>query len=85
LAGFPALTLRLARASVKRSRRRGRTPRGFSAAAEEAVTRRIGGEIFSKVKTGMVNPSTLETDALGTGLGIPPGRIFESLHDIFGS
>jgi hypothetical protein len=30
----------------------------------------------------MVNPSTLVTNALGTGLGIPPGRIFaESLHD----
>ena len=34
------------------------TLRGFSAAGG-ADTRRIGGEIFSKVKTGMVNPSTL--------------------------
>jgi hypothetical protein len=36
------------------------TLRGFSAAGG-ADTRRIGGEIFSKVKTGMVNPSTLVT------------------------
>jgi hypothetical protein len=37
------------------------TLRGFSAAGAEADTRRIGGEIFSNVKTGMVNPSTLVT------------------------
>ena len=35
------------------------TLRGFSGAGAAEGTRRIGGEIFSKVKTGMVNPSTL--------------------------
>jgi len=35
--------------------------RGFSTTGAEAGARRIGGEIFSKVKTGMVNPSTLVT------------------------
>jgi hypothetical protein len=39
------------------------TPRGFSAAEEELDTRRIGGEIFSKVKTGIVDPSTLVRDS----------------------
>jgi hypothetical protein len=35
--------------------------RGFSGVGA-AGARRSGGEIFSNVKTGMVNPSTLDTE-----------------------
>jgi hypothetical protein len=56
-----ALILRFVRFSANRSRIWTMTLRGFSAAGAGADTRRIGGEIFSNVKTGMVNPSTLVT------------------------
>ena len=48
------------------------TLRGFSVAGAAADARRIGGEIFSKVKTGMVDPSTLELNALGIALEFHP-------------
>jgi hypothetical protein len=60
------------------------TLRGFSAAGAEteADTRRIGGEIFSKVKTGMVNPSTLVTKRPWNWPRHFPGRISsESFRD----
>jgi hypothetical protein len=50
------------------------TLRGFSAAGSGG-TRGVGGEIFSKVKTGMVNPSTLETKRPWNLPWIPPGEL----------
>jgi hypothetical protein len=34
------------------------------------------------VKTGMVDPSTLDTERPWNCLGIPPEDFFETLHDI---
>jgi len=57
------------------------TLRGFSATGAEADTRRIGGEIFSKVKTGMVNSSTLVTKRPWNLEFHPEGFLLNRFHN----
>ena len=53
------------------------TLRGFSVAGVAADARRIGDEIFSKVKTGMVDPRRWKLNALGAALEFHPKNPFE--------